>query len=197
MHSSVLRPLRRLAFILGLLSLAGGGLISATPAAAQAPADAPDPARDATRESLRSLLATAGQRSDVDVQFRQSTKNPYNFVGSMTTGLKNCDSLEIVISVTKSSTIGFRVYPHYKGGYINLLRAKAQSDLMMELLYLSDQNFLFWGADDSRDVFAAYTFTLESGFPADAIVIVLRSIRNTDKFVGEMRPMIDGSAAAS
>jgi len=195
MRLVVLRPLRRLIFILGLLSLVGGGLISATPAAAQAAADAPDPARDATRESLRSLLASAGQRTDVDVQFRQSTKNPYNFVGSMTTGLKNCDSLEIVISVTKSATIGFRVYPHYKGGYINLLRAKAQSDLMMKLLYLSDQNFLFWGADDSRDVFAGYTFTLESGFPADAIVIVLRSIRNTDKFVGEMRPMIDGSAA--
>ena len=195
MRLVVLRPLRRLIFILGLLSLVGGGLISATPAAAQAAADAPDPARDATRESLRSLLASAGQRTDVDVQFRQSTKNPYNFVGSMTTGLKNCDSLEIVISVTKSATIGFRVYPHYKGGYINLLRAKAQSDLMMKLLYLSDQNFLFWGADDSRDVFAGYTFTLESGFPADAIVIVLRSIRNTDKFVGEMRTMIDGSAA--
>ena len=195
MRFAVLRPLRRLIFILGLLSLAGGGLISATPATAQAPADAPDPARDATRESLRSLLATAGQRSDVDVQFRQSSKNPYNFVGSMTTGLKNSDSLEIVISVTKSATIGFRIYPHYKGGYINLLRAKAQSDLMMELLYLTDQNFLFWGADDQHDVFCGYTFTLESGFPADAIVIVLRSIRNTDKYVGEMRPMIDGSAA--
>jgi hypothetical protein len=66
---------------------------------------------------------------------------------------------------------------------------------MMELLYLSDQNFLFWGADDTRDVFAGYTFTLESGFPSESIMIVLRSIRNTDKFVGEMRPMIDGSSA--
>jgi len=168
-------------------------VFGAAPAAAQS--DAADPARDATRESLRSLLATAGQRDDVSVQFRQSTKNPYNFVGSMTTGLKNCDSLEIVISVTKSATIGFRVYPHYKGGYINLLRAKSQSDLMMQLLYFSDQNFLFWGADDTRDVFSGYTFTLESGFPSDAIVIVLRSIRNTDKFVGQMRPMIDGSSA--
>jgi hypothetical protein len=199
MNHGALRPLRRLTLIVGLFGIACGALACAAPASAQAPAtaqpDAPDPARDATRESLRSLLATAGQRSDVDVQFRQSDKNPYNFVGLMKTGLKNCDSLEIVISVTKSATIGFRVYPHYKGGYINLLRAKAQSDLMMKLLYLSDQNFLFWGADDSRDVFAGYTFTLESGFPADAIVIVLRSIRNTDKFVGEMRPMIDGSAA--
>lgn len=168
-------------------------IAAASPASAQA--EAPDPHRDATREALRSLLASAGARSDVAIAFRQSTKNPYNFIGSMTTGLVNSQSLEIVISVTKSETIGFRVYPHYKGSYINLLRAKAPSDLMTELLYLSDQNFLFWGADDSRDVFAGYTFTLESGFPSDAIVIVLRSIRNTDKFVGQMRPMIDGTTA--
>lgn len=195
MNRAALRPVRRLIFSLAVSTLVAGGMTGVSPAATQAQADAPDPARDATREALRSLLATAGQRSDVNVQFQQSTKNPYNFIGVMKTGLTNCDALEIVISVTKSATIGFRVYPHYKGGYINLLRAKAQSDLMMELLYLSDQNFLFWGADDTRDVFAAYTFTLESGFPSDAIMVVLRSIRNTDKYVGQMRPMIDGSSA--
>jgi hypothetical protein len=195
MNRAALRPMRRFIFSLALSTAVAGGLAGASPAAAQTQADAPDPARDATREALRTLLASAGQRSDVNVQFRQSTKNPYNFVGLMTTGLTNSDSLEIVISVTKSATIGFRVYPHYKGGYINLLRAKAPSDLMTQLLYFSDQIFLFWGADDTRDVFAGYTFTLESGFPSDAIVIVLRSIRNTDKFVGQMRPMIDGSTA--
>jgi hypothetical protein len=195
MNHTALRRVRRLIFSFALLTLVGGGLASTPAAAAQGQADAPDPARDATREALRSLLESACQRSDLAVQFHQSTKNPYNFAGSMTTGLTNCDSLEIVLSVTKSGTIGVRVYPHYKGGYINLLRSKSQSDLMMELLYLSDQNFLFWGADDTRDVFAGYTFTLESGFPSESIMIVLRSIRNTDKFVGEMRPMIDGSSA--
>ena len=44
-------------------------------------------------------------------------------------------------------------------------------------------------------MFTAYTFTLESGFPDEAIKVVLRSIVNSDKFVGEMRPFIDGSAA--
>ena len=150
--------------------------------------------RDATREQLRQVLTTAGQRSDVNVTFRQSTKNPYNFVGSMT-GLRNADNLEIVVSVTKSDTIGFRIYPHYKGGYINLGRARDTSGLMRRLLYYSDQNFLFWGADDTADVFCGYTVTLESGFPADAIVVILRSIKNTDKFVGEMRPYIDGTTA--
>jgi hypothetical protein len=154
-----------------------------------------DPERDATRARLAPVLNSAGARSDVNVAFRQSTKNPYNFTGSMTTGLTNADSLEIVVSVTKSQTIGFRIYPHYKGGYINLGKARDTNGLMRKLLYYSDQNFLFWGADDTADVFCGYTVTLESGFPQDAIVVILRSIKNTDKFVGEMRPFIDGSAA--
>jgi hypothetical protein len=150
--------------------------------------------RDATREKVRQVLTSAGARSDVNVTFRQSTKNPYNFVGTMT-GLKNVDNLEIVVSVTKSDTIGFRIYPHYKGGYINLSKARDTNGLMRKLLYYSDQNFLFWGADDTADVFCGYTVTLESGFPSDAIVVILRSIKNTDKFVGEMRPFIDGTVA--
>jgi hypothetical protein len=165
-------------------------VLGAPPAGAQQ-----DPARDATREKLRQVLDTAGARADVNVAFRQSTKNPYNFVGSMTAGMRNADSLEIVVSVTKSSTIGFRIYPHYKGGYINLGKARDTNGLMRRLLYLSDQNFLFWGADDTGDVFTAYTITLESGFPQDVVVVVLRSIRNTDKFVGELRPFVDGTTA--
>ena len=58
--------------------------------------------------------------------------------GAMTTGLKNCDSLEIVVSVTENSTIGLRVYPHYKNGYINLNRARDGNALMRRLLNLSD-----------------------------------------------------------
>jgi hypothetical protein len=157
---------------------------------AAAPAAGQTPSRDSTREQLRAVLTTAGARDDVNVAFRQSTKNPYNFVGSMTSGMTNVDSLEVVISVTASNTIGFRIYPHYQGGYINLGRAKNSAGLMRALLQYSDQNFLFWGADDGLDVFTGYTITLESGFPSDAIVIVLRSIRNTDKFVGVMRPLI-------
>jgi len=152
--------------------------------------NAQDNTRDNTRTQLAQELQTAGARSDVNVTFRQSTKNPYNFIGTMTTGLTYSDSLEIVISVTKSDTIGFRVYPHYKGKYVNVGRAKLATALMRKLLYFSDQNFLFWGADDVSDVFSGYTITLESGFPADAITTVLRSIRNTDKFVGQLKPFI-------
>ena len=152
--------------------------------------------RDATRDSLRALLETAGKRSDVDVEFKQSTKQPYNFVGSMKDKLENVVSLEIVVSVTTSDTIGFRVYPHYKSNYINVAKATDGPGLMHKMLTFSDSNFLFWGADSTDDVFCGYTFTMESGFPDKAIVVVLRSIRSTDRFVGELKPFIDGSAAA-
>ena len=177
-----MRLLRFVPVLLAALFLTG------VPASAQSD-------RDATREKVRQVLTTAGQRSDVNVTFRQSTKNPYNFVGTMT-GLKNVDNLEIVVSVTKSDTIGFRIYPHYKGGYINLAKARDTNGLMRKLLYYSDQNFLFWGADDTADVFCGYTVTLESGFPSDAIVVILRSIKNTDKFVGQLRPFLDGTTPA-
>src|SRR3977135_4119795 len=54
--------------------------------------------RDATREKLRPVLEAAATK--INVTFRQSDKQPYNFVGVLKTGLKNADSLEIVISVS-------------------------------------------------------------------------------------------------
>lgn len=167
-------------------------IVSLPSALAQTPTAVPS--RDDTREKLRGLLETAGTLADVNTTFKQSTKQPYNFVASMSDNLANVDSLEVIISVTLSDTIGFRVYPHYKGGYINLRKATDGPALMHKMLTFSDLNFLFWGADATDDIFCGYTFTLESGFPDKAIVIVLRSIRNTDKFVGELRPFVDGPA---
>ena len=152
-------------------------------------------ARDETRDKLGTLLETAGKLDDVNCEFHQSTKEPYNFVCSIEDGLKNAESLEIVLRATKSDTVTVRVWPHYKGGYINLDKVKDGRGMMKRLLQYNDENFLFWGADDSKDVFAAYSFTLESGFPEESLTIVLRSIRNQDKYVGELRPFIDGSAA--
>ena len=184
-----MKRLIRSATIVASASLGIGIALVPTAAAAQTketPAE-----RDATREELRAILASVGSRDDVAIAFRQSTQNAYNFVGSAT-GLTNSDSLEVVISVTEYKTVSFRVYPHYHGGYINLNRAKDRAGLMHKLLEYNDTNFLFFGADDTNDVFAGYTFTLESGFPNEAVTIVLRSLRNQDKYVGEMRPLIDG-----
>ena len=172
-------------------------LCALAPAAWAQTAQEKEASRNATREKLRQLLDTAGQRKDVNVMFRQSAKQPYNFVGSMSGGLTHSDSLEIVVSVTANETIGFRIYPHYKGGYINVDKAKSAAGLMRKLLYFSDRNFLFWGVDGEGDTFSGYTFTLESGFPHEALVIVLRSIRNTDGFVGELRPYIDGTGGSN
>jgi hypothetical protein len=148
-----------------------------------------------TRERLEALLEKTGP--DINIDFKQSQKQPFNYVGSLKTGLVNTESFEIVVSVTPKDTIGFRIYPHYNKGYINVDKVKDRAGLMRLLLRLSDRAFLFWGADESGDIFTGYTFTLESGFPEEAIRIVLRSIVNSDKFVGEMRPFIDGTSAGA
>lgn len=151
--------------------------------------------REQTRGRLAKLLDKTGP--GINVTFKQSQKQPFNYVGSLSTGLVNAESFEIVISVTKKDTIGFRIYPHYNKGYINVDKVKDPSSFMRQLLRLSDRAFLYWGADDTGDVFTGYTFTLESGFPEEAINIVLRSIVNSDKFIGELRPSIDGSSAGA
>jgi len=146
--------------------------------------------RNKTRDQLAKLLDNIGPT--INVSFSQSQKQPYNYVGTLKTGLANAESFEIVISVTPKDTIGFRIYPHYKNGYINVDKANNRAALMRLLLRLSDRAFLFWGADETGDIFTGYTFTLESGFPEEAIKVVLRSIINSDKFVGEMRTVIEG-----
>jgi hypothetical protein len=171
-----------------ILSLAIFSLI-VTSASAVFAQTANEASRIRTRESLAALLDKAGP--DINLTFRQSTKQPFNYVGVLNQGLVNSESFEIVISITANETIGFRIYPHYKGSYINVDRVSDRPALMRLLLRLSDRAFLFWGADESGDIFTGYTFTLESGFPEEAIRIVLRSIVNSDKFVGEMRPMLD------
>jgi hypothetical protein len=155
--------------------------------------DAANAARDKTKDRLSVLLQRVGP--DLKVNFQPSSKSQYVFTGMMRDGLTNADKMEIVISVTSKDTIGFRIFPHYKGAYINIDKARNSTQLLRKLVQLNDSTFLFWGADDSGDVFTGYTFTLESGFPDKAIEIVLSSIRNSDQFVGEMRPSIDGSNA--
>ena len=149
--------------------------------------------RNRTREHLEALLEKTG--AEMKVAFKPIQKQPFHYVGSLTAGLVNTESFEIVITVTAKDTINFRIYPHYSKGYINVDKVKDRVGLMKLLLGLNDHTFLFWGADESGDIFTGYTFTLESGFPDEAIRIVLLSIANSDKFVGEMRPFIDGTSA--
>src|SRR6266566_2710720 len=103
--------------------------------------------------------------------------------------MTKAESFEVVLSVTLVNTYGLRAYPHYKGGYINVDKARNNGALMRLLLRLTDRAFLFWGVDEVGDVFTGYTFTLESGFPEESIRTVLRSIKNSDAFVAEMKPI--------
>jgi hypothetical protein len=168
--------------------------VLALAAAAQTPAEK-EAARAATREKLRQLLATSGPKKNIEISFRQSDKNPFNFVAVKRSGLVNAEGFEIVVGVSNDDTIGFRIYPYYKGGYVNVDKAKNGAGLMRKLLNLNDHNFLFWGADDGGDVFAGYTFTLESGFPDRALEVILYSIGPLDQYVGQLRPFIDGTSA--
>ena len=152
-----------------------------------------DATRDKTKERLSALLTRVGP--EINVTFATHPKNPFSFIGVMTEGLTNAEKLEIVISATASQTIGIQVFPHYKGNYVNIDKVRNTVQLLRKLVQLNETNFLFWGADATGDVFTGYTFTLESGFPDEALKIVLSSIKGTDKYVGELRPSIDGSNA--
>jgi hypothetical protein len=145
-------------------------------------------ARIRTREQLGRLLDKVGP--DLNTKFRQSDKQAFNFVGLLKEGLTHAESFEVVVGVTENQTIGFRIFPRYKRGYINIDNVRSSSELMRLMLRLSDSAFLFWGVDPSGDIFTGYTVTLESGFPEESIKIVLRSIVNSDKFIGEMKPLI-------
>ena len=151
-----------------------------------------DVPQEKTRQRLSVLLQ--GEGPGINVSFRPSEKNQFVFVGTLKDGLKNADSMDIVIQVTQKATIGFRVFPKYKGAYINIDKARNSAQLLRQLVQFNARTFLYWGADSDGDVFTGYTFTLESGFPDEALKIVLASIKNSDQFVGELRPAIDGSS---
>ncbi len=150
---------------------------------------------EVTQEKTRQRLSAFLQREGpaINVSFRPTEKNQFVFIGSLRDGLKNADSMDIVIQVTQKDTIGFRIFPKYKGAYINIDKARNSAQLLRQLVQFNEKTFLYWGADSDGDVFTGYTFTLESGFPDEAIKIVLASIKNSDQFVGQLRPAIDGS----
>jgi hypothetical protein len=165
---------------------------SSTPKTAPAPKseESESESRDAVREKVRAILTAAGQK--LNVEFKQGTTQPYNFVGLLKTGLKTADAFEIVVSIGEHDTIHFRVYPYFAGEYINLDKVKNSNALARQMIRFSDTNFLYWGADDDFDIFAGYSFTLESGFPEESFRVVLMSIPKLDEFVLQMKPAITG-----
>jgi hypothetical protein len=145
--------------------------------------------RVANREKMRTVLNTVGVK--LGVSFRQSERQPFNFIGSLQSGLQNAESMEILVMIGSRDVITVQAYPHLRGGaYINVGKADNPTGLMHKLLSFNDGGFFYWGSDDVDDVFAAFTFTLESGFPTESVDIVLRSIPLLDAKVGELSPMM-------
>lgn len=179
---------------LGLSAFFG---FSAAGVASAAPVDTVSTAtRVETRARLEALLDTTAQALGFRRWYR-SQSNPFSLELFYDRGLRYATRLEVVINVTRQNTIGFRVFPHWNGGgpdsrgYLDLDEARDPSGLMKEALRLSGQNFLFWGMDEAHDLFAGYTITLESGFPVEAVRIVLRSIPLVDDSVGDLARFAD------
>jgi hypothetical protein len=164
--------------------------ISNTPAAAQRSRDD----RLATREKLKQLLAVEGPK--LGITFKQSEKQEFNISG-YSPKYANVDYFEAVLTVSADDVIKLRAYPHYKGDYVNVDKARNSVALMRQLLNLNFHNFMNFGTDDSGDIYVGFTFTLESGFPSESITMSLRAIPLVDPFIGRMRPNIDNTSAAT
>jgi hypothetical protein len=143
-----------------------------------------DSVQTVTRDTLEPLLATYAPAQET--RWHRSPTDPFTIVGYFAKNLKYAERFEIVLTVTDKATIWFRVYPQWGGDYINLDKVRDASGLMQKLLRFSYHNFFFWGADDALDVFAGYQCTLESGFPEEAIKVVIRSVPLLDEDVGEV-----------
>jgi hypothetical protein len=148
-----------------------------------------DAVRDSTRRQLETLLSTYGPAREM--RFQRSADQPFDAVGVFDKPMRYVSRLEIIVSVTGQRTIGFRVYPRLHGVHVNLDRVRRRSLFMETLLRDADQSFLHWALDQNLDLFAGFTFTLESGFPEDAIKVVIRSIPLLDRPVGELVPLIE------
>ena len=154
------------------------------PLGAQSPADS---VQVATLEKMKVVIASYEPAREIR-WYRAN--NQFDLDGFYDKGLHWAQRFEIYITVTHQGTIWLRVYPQYYGHHINLDHVHDPNGLMQQMLRFSYHNFFFWGLDDGRDAFAGYQFTLESGFPEEAVKEVIKSIPLIDGSVGDLTPFI-------
>jgi hypothetical protein len=136
------------------------------------------------REQLSIALRSAADVSNLN--FQPAKVNKFNFSANLTTGLRNAESIEVVVGATDVDTIFLHAYPKYQGAFMNVEKVKNPTAMMRQILKLSGRTFCHWGTDAQGDIFFGFTFTLESGFPVEAIRVVLRSIGNHDQYIAEL-----------
>lgn len=144
----------------------------------------PNAARRKTFDQLWALVHPYG--SSLHYRVHGMQHDPFTIEAFYDKDLRFTPRFEVYISVTRQQTIQFRIYPQLSGQHLNLDSLSQADSLMQKVLRLSDKGFFFWAADENLDVFAGYTFTLESGFPDEAIKEVLRSIPLLDSSVGQL-----------
>ncbi len=147
-----------------------------------------DEVRAETRNRLDSLLHAYGPT--LKMRFYRDSDDPFEFGGVLDKDLRYAWRFELVINVTLQNMIGIWVYLMFSDR-INMENVRDPNGLARQILRFTAHNFLHWGVDDVSDVFAAYTFTLESGFPEEAVKVVLRSIPLVDESVGEIVQFIE------
>lgn len=140
------------------------------------------------RNRLDSLLHAYGP--SLKMRFYGEADDPFQFGGVLDEDLRYAWRFELQINVTPQNTIGIRAYPLFSDR-INIEEVRDPNGLELQLLRFTAHDFLHWGVDDAYHVFAAYSFTLESGFPEEAIKEVLRSIPLVDESVGEIVQFIE------
>jgi len=182
--------MRRRVMLAGLAAMAGASLAPRDRAWAQEKLER----RKATLARLGTTLSQTGPVVHID--FKPATNNIWAYVGVLKTDLRVCDSLETIVGASDDDTIYFMIYPSYKGGYINLNKARNAAALEHEMLRLNHKNFMFSGVDDASDIYFGFQITLESGYPPEAIRTLLYSTKSVDDYVGRLLPFIDGRPAA-
>lgn len=139
----------------------------------------------AARDQLEALLSTYPPARAM--HFHRRPGDPFAIDGYLRDGLKFSPDYKIVVVVTPHRTITFRVFPSYDGySYLELAHVRDPGGVMQKLLQLCYRDFFFWGVNPGLSVFAGYTFTLESGFPEEAIKVVVRSIPRLDDRILEL-----------
>lgn len=147
-----------------------------------------DAVRAETANRLDSLLHAYGPT--LKMRFYRDPDDRFQFDGVLDKDLRYAWRFDLEINITPQNTIGIRAYPMFSDR-INMATVRDPNGLAHRILRFTAHNFLHWGVDDVSDVFAAYTFTLESGFPEEAIKVVLRSIPLVDESVGEIVQFVE------
>jgi hypothetical protein len=142
------------------------------------------------RDQLEALLYTYPPARTM--HFHRKPGDRFAIEGYFRTDLTYAADFKIFVVVTPKRTITFRVFPAYRQySYLNLAHVRDPDGVMQKLLQFCSHSFFFWGVNGPLDVFAGYTFTLESGFPEEAIKVVIRSIPLIDARIGELADYID------